>query len=109
VHHDVPAHFGIRTKDHKLIYYYSEHYDTTAYGRGSMWWKDESYPIESTPKAWEFYDLSKDPQELVNRYEDAEYQDIISQLKEELKRMRADLKETDQDYPHLEKVIAAYW
>ena len=109
VHHDVPAHFGIRTADYKLIYYYSEHYDTTWNGRGSMWWKEESYPIESTPKAWEFYDLKKDPQEMVNRYEDQAYESIIEDLKTRLKEMRTTLKETDKNYPHLEEVIADAW
>lgn len=109
VHHDVPAHFGIRTNDYKLIYYYAEQYDPSYNGRGSMWWKDESYPIGPTPKAWEFYDLKKDPEELVNRYEDADYQEIIQDLKVKLKQMREDLNETDANYPELEKVIAEYW
>ena len=109
VHHDVPAHFGVRTPDYKLIYYYSEHYDSAAYGRGSMHWKPESYPIESTPKAWEFYDLKKDPEEMVNRYEDNEYQEIIRDLKVRLQEMRADLNETDQNYPHLQTVVEEYW
>ncbi|MEM8526121.1 MAG: sulfatase [Bacteroidota bacterium] len=109
VHHDVPAHFGIRTKEYKLIYYYADQYDPSYNGKGSMWWKEESYPIGPTPKAWEFYDLTKDPKELVNRYEEADYQDIISDLKVKLKQMREDLKETDKNYPELEKVIAEYW
>ncbi|MEN0050792.1 MAG: sulfatase-like hydrolase/transferase, partial [Bacteroidota bacterium] len=51
VHHDVPAHFGIRTNDYKLIFYYADQYDPSYNGRGSMWWKEESYPIGPTPKA----------------------------------------------------------
>ncbi|MEM9888645.1 MAG: sulfatase [Bacteroidota bacterium] len=109
VHHDVPAHFGIRTDDYKLMYYYGEHYDTTWNGRGSMWWKEESYPITPTPKAWEFYDLKKDPQEMVNRYEEQSYQDIIKDLKMKLRQMRVALKETDQTYSHLEQVVADAW
>ena len=109
VHHDVPAHFGIRTNDYKLIYYYAEHYDPSWNGRESMWWLDESYPISSTPKAWEFYDLRNDPQELHNRYGAAEYQDIIAQMKEELKKLRSELNETDQAFPLLQEVIDAHW
>ena len=109
VHHDVPAHFGVRTKEHKLIYYYSEHYDTTWNGRGSMWWKEESYPIGPTPKAWEFYDLSKDPDEMVNRYEDENYRETIRGLKAQMKTLREQLKETDEAFPHLDKVIDAHW
>lgn len=109
VHHDVPAHFGIRTPEYKLIYYYGEHYDTTWNGRGSMHWKQTSYPIESTPKAWEFYDLTKDPEELVNRYQEPSYQTIIKDLKNELLELRVSLNETDVNYPHLEKTIQTHW
>ena len=109
VHHDVPAHFGVRTKDHKLIYYYSEHYTPEKNGTQTMWWKDESFKIESTPKAWEFYDISKDPEEVNNVYDDPDYQDIIGDLKEKLIKMRADLKETDENFPHLQKVIEENW
>lgn len=109
VHHDVPAHFGIRTNQHKLIYYYSEHYDTTKYGTPTMWWKEESFKIESTPKAWELYDLSKDPQELVNRYDDPDYQEIVLDLKEKLSKLRTDLKEADNNYPHLQSAIETHW
>lgn len=105
VHHDVPAHFGIRTDDHKLIYYYSEHYDTTKYGQKTMMWMEESFPIESTPKAWELYDLKKDPQELVNRYADPDYQEVVADLKEKLAAMRAELGEGDEAYPHLQRVV----
>ena len=109
VHHDVPAHFGIRTPDHKLIFYYSEHYDTTKYGTPSMWWKPESFAIEATPKAWEFYDLKKDPQELVNRYTDPAYQDIIKNLQQRLPQIRIKLGETDEDFKHLQAGIHEFW
>ena len=74
-----------------------------------MRWMDESYLIESTPKAWEFYDLKKDPEEMVNRYDDPAYRDIVAQLKAKLQAMRTELKETDEAYPHLDKVIRQYW
>ena len=109
VHHDVPAHFGIRTPDHKLIFYYSEHYDTTKYGTPSMWWKPESFAIEATPKAWEFYDLKKDPQELVNRYTDPAYQDIIKNLQQRLPQIRIKLGEPDEDFKHLQAGIHEFW
>ncbi len=109
VHHDVPAHFGIRTDRHKLIYYYSEHYDTTWVGRGSMWWKKESYPIESTPKAWELYDLTKDPQELINLYDEPSYAEVIVDLKAKLLKMREELGETDEKFPHLDEIIKQFW
>ncbi|MEM1120212.1 MAG: sulfatase, partial [Bacteroidota bacterium] len=56
VHHDVPAHFGLRSNNFKLIYYYGDHYLPEKQGTGTMWWLDESFKIRPTPAAWEFYD-----------------------------------------------------
>lgn len=109
VHHDVPAHFGIRTDNHKLIYYYSEHYNPEKYGTPTMTWMPESFEIESTPKAWELYDLKKDPEEVVNRYDDPDYQEVIADLKAKLAAMREELREGDGTYPHLEEVITRHW
>ncbi|MEL7159160.1 MAG: sulfatase [Bacteroidota bacterium] len=108
-HHDVPANFGVRTKDYKLIFYYSQPYTTKEVGQGSMWWKEESYPVEPTPVAWEFYDLRKDPTEIVNRYEDPAYATVIAELKDQLKDLRAELNETDADYPRFQEVIEQHW
>lgn len=109
VHHDIPAHLGIRTNDYKLIYYYSEHYNEEKYGTPTMWWIDESFTIESTPKAWELYDLKNDPQELVNLYEDPAHQETIKDLKQKLLALRETYQETDKNYPHLQAVIEAHW
>ncbi|MEM6963638.1 MAG: sulfatase/phosphatase domain-containing protein, partial [Bacteroidota bacterium] len=110
VHHDVPAHLGIRTNDYKLIYYYGEHYDPEKNGTGTMWWlEDGSYKIESTPKAWEFYDLKNDPEEVSNEINNPQYAEVVSDLKKRLKATREELAETDEKYPHLEKVIEANW
>ncbi|MGD1890100.1 MAG: sulfatase/phosphatase domain-containing protein [Cyclobacteriaceae bacterium] len=109
MHHDVPAHFGLRTKDYKLIFYYGLPSDMNSIGKATMPWMDESYSIEQTPAAWEFYDLSQDPEEVHNRYNDPAYQDIIAQLKQELKEKRGALHETDADFPHIQEVIDAHW
>ncbi|MEQ9439346.1 MAG: sulfatase [Cyclobacteriaceae bacterium] len=108
MHHDVPAHFGLRTREYKLIFYYGLPSDMRVVGKPSMPWLEKSYVIEPTPAAWEFYDLSKDPEEVHNRYDDPAYQDIISELKQELKEKRETLSETDKNYPHIQKVIEAY-
>ncbi|MGC4107598.1 MAG: sulfatase [Thermomicrobiales bacterium] len=60
-HHHVPAHYGIRTRDRKLIYYYGEALGTR-----------DSIDQPTTPE-WEFFDLSRDPMELNNVYDDPEY------------------------------------
>jgi len=74
-----------------------------------MGWIKDSYPIEPTPAAWEFYDLKKDPEETINRYKDPAYADIIKELKIELKRLRKELNETDADYPEIQAVIDRHW
>ena len=108
--HGNPAHFGIRTKQYKLIFYYGKYWVDTdkpeAEWNKSSWGNDFT---THTPVAWEFYDLEKDPQEKNNRYADPEYKETIAQLKEELKRSRVELNETDQNYPHIQKVIDEHW
>ncbi len=108
-HHDVPAHFGIRTNDYKLIFYYGMPFDLRETGKPSMSWIPKSYSIEPTPAAWELYDLTKDPFETKNCYKDPEYQEIVVELKSQLTELREELNETDEDYPHLQQVIEAHW
>ena len=109
IHHYVPAHFGIRTNDYKLIFYYGKHY-LPEEEFGNFYWATQYVGIENeTPPAWEFYDLKKDPEELVNRYDNPEYQDIIREMKLSLKQEREELNETDKDYPEIQKIIEANW
>ncbi|MEL6195328.1 MAG: sulfatase, partial [Bacteroidota bacterium] len=61
--HMVNKHYGVRTKTHKLIYFYE---------------LDE----------WELFDLQKDPTEVNSVYDDPAYQDIITGLKERLEELR---------------------
>lgn len=89
----VPAHFGIRTERYKLIFLYG-----ADYSGGNR-----------TPAAWEFYDLEDDPHEMKNQYSNSEYREIVSRLKTELKRVRADLDETDDRYPGIQAIIDAHW
>ena len=109
VHHDVPAHFGVRTPEYKLIFYYSEHYNPEKNGTKSMHWKPNSLLVRPTPVAWEFYDLTKDPHEVKNQYDNPAYKEIIQSLKEELIRQREVYNETDEQFPHLKEKIEANW
>nr|WP_262511296.1 sulfatase [Arenibacter echinorum] len=108
--HQNPAHFGIRTKDHKLIFFYGKYWvdteDPNAVWNKDSWGNDFS---NHTPVAWEFYDLKQDPKEMNNAYNDPNYKDIIEDLKEQLITLREDLNETDVNYPHIQKVIDAHW
>ena len=58
---------------------------------------------------WEFYDLKNDPEELNNRYDDPAYKDIIANLKAELIKQRNAYNETDENYPHIQKIIDKHW
>ena len=55
--HNTRAHYGVRTTDHKLIYF---------------WKKDQ----------WEMYDLVKDPDELHNLYNDPAQQETVAQAQD---------------------------
>lgn len=92
-HHDNPAHVGIRTKKHKLIYYYACNY------RGEY----------QTPPAWELYDLEKDPGENVNVYDDPSYANVVAELKKRLAELRERVGDTGEHYPGAEEVIQEFW
>ncbi|MFC2111680.1 sulfatase [Bacteroidota bacterium] len=109
IHHYVPAHFGIRTADYKLIFYYSAHYLPPEEFKNFYWGERFKSADPPSPPAWEFYDLSIDPEELHNRYGDPEYSDIIASLKVELRKQREELNETDANYPKLQKIIEENW
>jgi len=83
-HFRVAAHFGVRTKQHKLIYYYGLPLDATG-----------ARP-EPTPPEWELFDLEKDPKEMKNVYDNPAYAGIVKKLKKELRRLRKEL-EDDKD------------
>jgi arylsulfatase A-like enzyme len=115
-HHDVPAHFGIRTADYKLIFFYGAHYDNTPVQTDVVYegrnWSRKNGVIPSktpTPAGWEFYDLKNDPDEIDNRYGKPEYRDIIAGLKVALLRQREMYHETDANYPHIQEIIDAHW
>jgi uncharacterized sulfatase len=89
----VPAHFGLRTARYKLIFFYGS----------------DIHGGNRTPATWEFYDLKEDPHEMKNQYANPAYGETVSRLKAELKRVRADLHETDERYPGIQAIIDAHW
>ena len=74
--HHVPAHYGVRTKEHKLIYYYG-----TPLGKAGA-------REPATKPEWELYDLRKDPREMNNVYSDPAYKNVVDRLKTELQRLQ---------------------
>ncbi|MDE5417523.1 sulfatase [Labilibaculum sp. DW002] len=109
IHHYVPAHFGLRTKDYKLIFYYGKMYRDTSEFKDFYWSSQYEGIDRETPASWEFYDLRTDPQELNNRYNDPEYKEIISKLKLDLKTQREELNETDKNFPEINAIVEANW
>jgi len=95
--HDNPAHYGVRTKNHKLIFFYGLPLDA----KGAR--------NETTQPGWELYDLRKDPKELNNVYGNPEYGPVVKKLKAELLRLKRELGDTDEGYPELMKVRDMYW
>ena len=90
-HHDVPAHYGIRTPHFKLIFFYGLPLDA----KGAK--------PQITPAAWELYDLRKDPHEMRNVYADPAYAATVGELKAQLVRLKAQFGDTDEKYPELMK------
>jgi arylsulfatase A-like enzyme len=69
--HNTRAHYGVRTRTHKLIYF---------------WTKDQ----------WELFDLVHDPYELHNLYDQPGQDDLTAGLKAELFRLKREVRDEDQ-------------
>ena len=97
-HHNVAAHYGIRTKRYKLIYYY---YDGMGHaGTDHQFFAGEqSAPpnLDELEPEWELFDLEKDPMELNNVWSNPEYADVVKELTGELHRLQTHFG--DQRYP----------
>jgi arylsulfatase A-like enzyme len=76
-HHNVYAHYGVRTDRFKLIYYYVQG--------------------PESPE-WELFDLEKDPHELYNVFDDPAYQEIRVQMQVELHRLRLEVNDTENPW-----------
>ncbi|MEM7457211.1 MAG: sulfatase [Planctomycetota bacterium] len=92
-HHDNPGCVGVRTKDFKLIFYYGCNYQ----GK------------QQTPPGWELYDLRNDPTEVVNQYDNPEYAEVVSDLKDRLENLRTVIGDNGADHPDTEYVIREFW
>ncbi|MFJ3089499.1 sulfatase [Streptomyces sp. NPDC086838] len=80
--HNVQASYGVRTRTHKLIHY-------PGHGSGQPGARDET----RTPE-WELFDLTADPDELHNRYEDPACQDLVRELTAELAALQRQYGDT---------------
>jgi len=96
-HHDNPAHYGIRTGEFKLIFFYGLPLDAPGAKQ------------QPTPAGWELYDLRRDPHEMVNVYHDPRYAEHVRRLKSQLLALKQEIGDTDERYPELMKVRKAFW
>lgn len=71
--HSVKRHYGIRTKDWKLIHFYND--------------------ID----AWEMYDMKNDPKEMTNVFDRQEYSSVRQELAEILRKTQEQYKDNDPD------------
>lgn len=93
-----PAHFGIRDKRYKLIFYY-----------GLPLGMKGASKITSTP-GWDFYDLEKDPLEQHNAIHDKKYNKIIQKMKAELLKLKMQAGDNNDDaFPEMKNVLADNW
>ena len=92
-HHDNPGEMAIRTKTHKLIYFYGCNY------QGGY----------QTPPGWELYDLTKDPEELNNVYDDPAYAKVRDRLKKQFANLRQKVGDDGSHYPKCESVVQEFW
>jgi Domain of unknown function (DUF4976) len=93
--HDTPAHFGIRTRRHKLIFFYGLPLDTS-----------DGVP-EPTPASWELYDLVRHPDERRNVYHDPRYAGVVRRLEARLRAMRLAAGDEDREFPEVAARMAA--
>jgi arylsulfatase A-like enzyme len=70
-HHNVAAHYGVRTQRYKLIYF-------------------------NKLDQWELYDLQKDPREMRNLYHNPAHAGTVEMLKKELFKLKKQYKDDDQ-------------
>jgi arylsulfatase A-like enzyme len=92
-HHDNPGEMAIRTKTHKLIYFYCCDYNGQ----------------NQTPPGWELYDLQRDPRELENVFDDPAYVAVRDELKTQFARLRQAVGDDGSHYPECEKIVQEFW
>jgi hypothetical protein len=90
--HRVPAHYGVRTRTHKLIGYYNDPLDQPG-ARGP-----------AVEPEWELFDLVADPAELHNVIAEPAYRDVAVELRAELARLQAAVG--DEPHPAAEAVLS---
>lgn len=86
--HNAYAHYGIRTHEYKLIYWYND--DCGEPGAN---------PGTGTPE-WELFDLKKDPREMRNVFSDPAYKGVVSGMTAKLEAEMARIGDTPMHKSH---------
>lgn len=94
--HDNPAHYGIRTKEYKLTFYYGMPLDA----KGAL--------KQPTQPGFEMYDLIRDPQELNNIYGQPAYLEIQEKLKRQMEKAKEKYRDEDYDYKELKRLYETF-
>ncbi len=94
---NLAAHYGVRSKRLKLIFYYGRQLDANGGYEGA------------TIPEWELFDLQEDPAEMTNVYSDLAYKKDVKVLKERLIQLKKQYEDTDDKYPGMAAVIQRYW
>ncbi|KAI8943857.1 hypothetical protein NX059_001829 [Plenodomus lindquistii] len=81
--HHAYAHYGVRDKRYKLIYWYNEDFGLEGANPGGA---DE--------KEWELFDCTEDPLELFNVYHEDKYADVVKKMTLLLEDKMADIGDT---------------
>jgi len=92
-----PAHFGLRNKRYKLIFFYGQDLD-----------KKGTSKVTTTP-SWEFYDLQNDPKELYNAIHDKKYKNIIEEMKTEIINERIKYLDLDENSEIMKGILPQYF
>ncbi|MBK1876050.1 sulfatase family protein [Pelagicoccus mobilis] len=121
-HHDIPAHYAIRTERFKLIFYYGlalhpRMDEIWAHGPGEEINEQNLHQVsswgatrpEATPARLELFDLEKDPYEQNNVYGDPAYEKVVEELKAQLLELKVHVGDLDEAYPELLERRNSVW
>jgi arylsulfatase A-like enzyme len=96
-HHNVAAHYGIRTHKYKLIYYYYDGCGQQGTEGSQFNEKGRELRLDGLEPEWELFDLETDPCEMNNLIHNPAYAGVVRELKDELHRLQAEVG--DERYP----------
>ena len=85
IDHNAYAHYGIRTHQFKLIYWYND--DLGEKG---------STPANYSEKDWELFDLDKDPLEVFNCYNEPSYATVVKEMTLKLEKHMMEIGDTPE-------------